>query len=172
MNGLEQRVVKPELFVKTGLIILCSLLLMIWFSTPLWAGCPQPRNTPKAPSEYYNRVNPLKPTVENILEGKGLFEEKAKPLACKHCHGTNGDGKGIMASELTPAPRDFTCARTIDGVADGQLFWIIKNGSPGTGMHSFENELDDTQIWQLILYIRKLAHSRVALFMGFADQLL
>ena len=153
----------PELRIKVGLFISCFLLLMFWFSAPLWAACPQPRNTQKAPMEYYNQINPLKPTVENILEGKGLFEEKAKPLACKNCHGTNGDGKGPMSVELTPLPRNFTCAKTINGVPDGQLFWIIKNGSTGTDMPSFKDHLEDTQIWQLILYIRKLAQTRITL---------
>ena len=49
-----------------------------------------------------------------------------------------------------------------DSVPDGQLFWIIKNGSPGTGMPSFKNHLNDTQVWQLIHYVRKLAQTRIA----------
>ena len=40
---------------------------------------------------------------------------------------------------------------------DGQLFWIIKNGSPRTGMMAFQG-LPDEEIWQLIHYIRSLAH--------------
>ena len=162
MSADEEKKMKTQPRVKIGVVALCFLLLMIWFSTPLWAACPQPRNTKQAPRELYNRVNPLKPTIENILEGKGLFEEKAKPLACKNCHGTSGDGKGMMAVGLTPPPRNFTCAQTINGVPDGQLFWIIKNGSPGTGMPSFKNHLNDTQAWQLIHYVRKLAQTRIA----------
>jgi hypothetical protein len=41
-------------------------------------------------------------------------------------------------------------------IPDGQLFWIIKNGSQGTGMMSYAG-LPDEQIWQLIQYIRWLA---------------
>ncbi len=37
----------------------------------------------------------------------------------------------------------------------GQLFWIIKNGSPGTGMLSFKG-LKEEQIWQILLYVRQL----------------
>ena len=36
---------------------------------------------------------------------------------------------------------------------DGQLFWIIRNGSQGTAMPAFKN-LHDDQIWQLIHYLR------------------
>jgi len=41
-------------------------------------------------------------------------------------------------------------------IPDGQLYWVIKNGSPGTGMMSFAG-LPDEQVWQLVHYIRSLA---------------
>ena len=91
-----------------------------------------------------------------------LFQTKAKPLPCKHCHGMKGDGKGPMASDIKPPPRDFTCAQTINGVPDGQLFWIIKNGSPGTEMPSFK-QLEDEKIWQILLFVRQLAQEYVFL---------
>jgi mono/diheme cytochrome c family protein len=118
--------------------------------------CPQHRFTEKAPEDIYNLQNPLEATEENLKKGKMLYQVKAKPLPCKHCHGLSGDGMGPMARGFDPPPRDFTCEKTIGGVPDGQLFWIIQNGSPGTGMLAF-NGLKDEQIWQVILYIRQLA---------------
>jgi len=44
----------------------------------------------------------------------------------------------------------------MNALPDGQLFWVIQNGSPGTGMLAFKG-LKDEQIWQIILYIRELA---------------
>jgi hypothetical protein len=44
----------------------------------------------------------------------------------------------------------------MNDISDGQLFWIIKKGSPGTGMMAFAG-LPDDQVWQLIQYIRTLA---------------
>ena len=125
--------------------------------------CPQPRNTKKAPAEYYQKENPLPADPENILGGKVLFEKKAKPLPCMQCHGLDGTGNGPMAFGLNPRPRNFTCAQTIKGVPDGQLFWIIQNGSNGTGMPAFK-KLEDEEIWQLILYIRKLSLTRMVEF--------
>lgn len=119
--------------------------------------CPEPRNTQKAPPEYYNLINPLEANTENIKKGKMLYQMKAKPMACKYCHGKTGDGNGPMAKGINPPPRNFTCAKTINGVPDGQLFWIIKNGSPETEMFSY-NKLKDDEIWKIILYIRQLAH--------------
>jgi hypothetical protein len=123
--------------------------------------CPQPRFTQHAPPEIYNLKNPLEDTPENRKKGKLLFQAKAKPLPCKQCHGMRGDGNGPMARGFKPPPRNFTCAKTINGVPDGQLFWIIKNGSPGTGMMSFKG-LRDEQIWQIILFVRQLAQYEVS----------
>ncbi len=118
--------------------------------------CPQPRKTPKAPDEYLKAKNPLEPTSKNILAGKTLFMFDAKPSACKICHGLSGDGLGIMFRQVHPKPRNFTCVYTMDKLPDGQLFWVIKNGSPGTAMPSFDY-LDDNEIWQLVLYLRSFA---------------
>lgn len=118
--------------------------------------CPQPRFTQQAPDEIYNLANPLEPTPENLKKGKMLFMTRAKPMACKLCHGVSGDGKGPMARGFDPPPRNFTCSETINGVPDGQLFWIIKNGSPGTGMLAYKS-MKDEQIWQILLYVRQLA---------------
>ena len=118
--------------------------------------CPQPRFTEQAPPEIVSLTNPLENNPENIKKGKMLYLTKAKPMPCKHCHGVSGDGRGPMSRGFKPPPRNFTCVETINGVADGQLFWIIKNGSPGTGMMAFKG-LKDEQIWQIILYVRELA---------------
>lgn len=116
--------------------------------------CPQLRKTSKAPDNYLSRKNPLKPTRKNLLAGKGLFIFDAKPTPCKVCHGFKGNGMGILHSRLIPRPRNFTCYYTMENLPDGQLFWVIKNGSPGTAMPSF-SYLEDDQVWQLILYIRQ-----------------
>ena len=118
--------------------------------------CPQPRKTQKAPGSFLSLTSPLPTSPDQIAAGKKLFQETAKPLACMNCHGTQGDGMGPAAMGLTPMPRNFTCGQTMTGIPDGQLFWIIKNGSPGTGMMPFAG-LPDEQVWQLIHYIRSLA---------------
>ena len=118
--------------------------------------CPQPRHTPTAPKEFLLRKNPLSASPQNILAGKTLFQFDAQPSACRICHGISGDGLGIMFKRVDKKPRNFTCYQTMDDLPDGQLFWIIKNGSPGTAMPPFKY-LDDDQVWQLILYIRSFS---------------
>ncbi len=121
--------------------------------------CPQPRQTPTAPADFLKMKNPLEATPQNILAGKTLFQVDAKPSACRICHGISGDGLGIMFHRVKTKPRNFTCVFTMDDLPDGQLFWVIKNGSPGTGMPSF-NYLEDEQVWQLILYLRSFSKEK------------
>ncbi|MGV7221008.1 MAG: c-type cytochrome [Nitrospinales bacterium] len=118
--------------------------------------CPQTRATAKAPDEDHEKKNPLKTTRKNIDAGETLFNLMAEPTPCKICHGVKGNGLGIMAHGLAAMPRNFTCNETMEKITDGQIFWIIRNGSPGTGMPAFKF-LTDEQIWQLILYIRRFA---------------
>lgn len=121
--------------------------------------CPQPRHTTRAPDPVYGMKNPLAPTEKNILAGETLFKVDAKPIACKVCHGVSGNGLGIIykVQGFSPQPRNFTCYQTMKDIPDGQLFWVIKNGSKGTRMPSFDFHLSDDQIWQVILYLRNFA---------------
>jgi mono/diheme cytochrome c family protein len=119
------------------------------------AQCPQPRTTMKAPEELYNRTNPVENTPDNIERGRLLFQLDAQPT-CVLCHGSQGDGTGGFGANLSPPPRNFTCSETMKDISDGQLFWIIRNGSPDTGMPPFQ-DLQDKQIWNLIRFIRSLA---------------
>lgn len=118
--------------------------------------CAQPRKTAKAPEDFLAKTNPHPSSAGGIQAGKELFLKTAHPVACVMCHGEQGDGKGLMGAALVPTPRNFTCGVMMREISDGQLFWIIKNGSPGTGMMAFSG-LPDEQVWQLITYIRSLA---------------
>jgi mono/diheme cytochrome c family protein len=117
--------------------------------------CPQPRFTVKAPDNIFSLKNPLKGTRGEILEGESYFQRDVQPTACKVCHGPGGNGMGMMAIGLNPPPRNFTCKQTMKDVTDGQMYWIIKNGSQGTGMPAFA-DLPDDVIWKMVLYIRSL----------------
>lgn len=118
------------------------------------AECPQPRATVKAPDEFYNLVNPLENTPAHIEKGRLLFSTDVQPT-CVMCHGDKGDGTGGFGADMSPKPRNFACNEIMKNIPDGQLFWVIQNGSPETGMPPFQG-LQDEQIWQLVLYIRSL----------------
>jgi hypothetical protein len=120
--------------------------------------CPQNRQTLKAPEEYLDLVNPLPVTAKRIEKGELIYQTQASPLQCRHCHGRKGNGAGHMGLEANPPARNFECSETMKNVSDGQMFWAIKNGIPGTAMPAYP-DLADWKIWVLIHYIRSFAPS-------------
>ena len=137
---------------KSVMILVFAVLTLFAVNTAFAAKaqCPQPRKTKKAPASLYGKDQTAKADAKN---GKAIFDKKAKPMACKMCHGAKGDGTGKLGGALKPKPRNFTCAKTMKDVTPGQMFWIIKNGSKGTGMAPFKT-LKDNEIWDVIKYIR------------------
>jgi cytochrome c553 len=120
--------------------------------------CPQLRKTKKAPSKYLLKKNPLFANAKNIERGKSLYQTESKPTACKMCHGIRGNGNGRLARGLEPAPRNFTCEKIMKSLPDGQLFWVIKNGSKGTAMPAHKFTMSDKDIWQIIHYLKRFAY--------------
>jgi mono/diheme cytochrome c family protein len=120
--------------------------------------CPQARSTVKAPDDVYTLKNPQRSTPERIAIGRRLYEKAAAP-PCEMCHGAKGDGKGTLANQFEPRPRNFACAEMLDEIPDGQLFWVIRNGSPDTAMPAYK-KLSDRSIWRIILYLRTLSRSK------------
>lgn len=122
------------------------------------AECPQTRETKKAADADFNARNP-KTSAEDIKEGGEIYQGTKKvagiAVACSMCHGKegNGDGPAGKAFKSPKAPRAFTCKDTMKDISEGQMFWIIKNGSPGTGMTAQKAADDD--IWKVVAYIRK-----------------
>jgi mono/diheme cytochrome c family protein len=103
-------------------------------------------------------VNPLPATEEIIEKGKRLFHGKA---FCMTCHGKDGKGLGgdIEPGILKgPLPRNFTDRAWQAIRTDGELFWILKNGSKGTAMASFiPLILTEEEAWQVLRYVRSFA---------------
>ena len=104
-------------------------------------------------------TNPLPAGEEIIAKGKALYEGKA---FCKTCHGADGKGLGgdIAPGSLKgPLPRNFTDKKWQAARTDGELFWILKNGSKGTAMAPFiPLVLTEEEAWQVLRYVRFLGH--------------
>ena len=151
---ISKQVKRETGFEKRAIVLFTALTLASFgFSTSAWAGdgpCPQPRKTKSAPA---NLVKASIPASASAEAGKKIFNKKAKPMACKMCHGKEGNGAGKLGKALSPKPRNFTCSKTMKHVSPGQMFWIIKNGSKGTGMVAHGKTLKDKQIWDVVKYI-------------------
>lgn len=142
--------------MKILICVLSLLLPAMAYAKPPSEQCPQPRFTGRAPDPDYSYTSPLDSNKANLAAGKKIYLGKDGRSGCANCHGKKGEGNGALASQYNPPPRNFACAKTVNSIPDGQLFWIIRNGSPGTGMPP-HTEYNDTELWQLILYLRQLA---------------
>ena len=96
--------------------------------------------------------NPVPFTKANVAKGKALFEGKG---TCVNCHGKGGLGDGPAGKILNPSPRNFTNCKFHKKRKDGELFWVIKNGSPGTGMVPLiPATINEQEAWTIINYER------------------
>ena len=136
------------------LALLAAPATSIAASTPP-GECPQPRFTGAAPADYLALASPVRADA-SLAEAEKLYLRDAAGVACAKCHGDKGDGKGPMSKLFDPPPRNFACAQTVQGIPDGQLFWIIRHGSPGTSMPPHP-KLTDEQVWMLVAYLKRLA---------------
>ncbi len=95
-------------------------------------------------------------TPENIAAGKAIFEGKG---TCFTCHNTTGKGDGEAGKALDPSPRNFTNPKFHECKTEGEMFWVVKNGSPGTGMIPAITTgiVTEEEAWKAIMYERSLA---------------
>lgn len=109
----------------------------------------------KAPFGEASKASP-----EIVAAGKALYEGRG---TCFNCHGLSGDGKGPAAQMNKPnLPRDFTDCRWHKTREDGELFWVIKNGSPGTGMQALvPGMLSEAEAWKIVAYERTFCKTQM-----------
>jgi mono/diheme cytochrome c family protein len=99
-------------------------------------------------------ANPVPSSPDAVAKGKALYEGKG---TCIKCHGSKGLGDGPLSKNLKPSPRSLVNAEWQKVRTDGEMFWVIKNGSPGTGMVSLiPSDINDEEAWTIIHYVRTL----------------
>ena len=84
--------------------------------------------------------------------------------ACASCHGVEGDGRGVAAPGLDPAPRDFTRAvyryrSTPTGSLprDGDLALVVLIGAPHTEMPAWRDHLSGQEVVDVVAYIKSFS---------------
>jgi mono/diheme cytochrome c family protein len=108
-------------------------------------------------------TSPLPSSPEIVEQGKALYNGKG---TCFNCHGNDGGGNGPLAAQLNPSPRNFRHHGFWRHRTEGEIFWVIKNGSIGTGMIGFGGQLTDEEIWSIIQYERSFAGAHGPGMMG------
>lgn len=82
---------------------------------------------------------------------------------CGSCHGAKADGKGILAPNLIPEPRNLVAVVSwgekpfIDYMSDSRLYDSMTNGVPGTSMTPWIKVMTDEERWSVINYLRDRA---------------
>ena len=104
--------------------------------------------------EARSLTSPLAHSPDIVEQGKTIYEGKG---TCINCHGANGRGDGPGAATLNPPPRVFRSHGFWRHRSEGEIFWVIKHGSPGTAMIPFGGMLTDEEIWTVMQYERSFA---------------
>ena len=101
------------------------------------------------PAEAKARKNPVEATEASVREGSKSYRQ-----LCLICHGERGDGNGPWRDRMATDPSDFTDAKRMSAMTDGELFWRM---SKGRGlMPGFEKQMNERQRWNLVNYLRTL----------------
>lgn len=135
-----------------GIVALSAVLKSAWASDPEIL---RPRVPPHQIASARAMTNPLPITPEQVEKGQAIFYGKG---FCVACHGRDGQGLGEGLELKGPLPRNFTDREWQAARADGELFWILNNGSKGTAMAPFiPLVLTEEEAWQVLLYVRSFS---------------
>ena len=98
------------------------------------------------------------PPPQGVLErGKVVYEKH-----CIYCHGLDGKGDTPVGHLVTPHPRNFVDPVEMARVTVDRLYHTIKEGRPGTAMPAWGEVLSETQIGDVIDYVRSFALPQAA----------
>jgi predicted CXXCH cytochrome family protein len=100
------------------------------------------------PDNFKARKNPLGATEAAVAAGRELYQKN-----CEVCHGYDGKGKTAAGGGVYPPPASLGPVASAKR-ADGELFYLIRNGIRNTAMPGWQ--LPDQQTWQLVSYLRHL----------------
>lgn len=95
-------------------------------------------------------ANPTTANARALEQGRQSYTG-----SCSQCHGPDGQTPGAFGRTSFPPATDLT-GQTARGLSDSQMFYIIKNGLGFTPMPGFGTQYSDTQIWDMVDFIRAL----------------
>ena len=127
------------------LLLVASSILLVAMSAPIQvpeATAPQPLTKPIPPK--------IKPSPESLARAKKMYG-----YDCAMCHGTDGSGKGELASQMNLTLSDMTDPATLKDKTDEQLYGTIRDGKDK--MPAEGDRMNPQDGWSLIAYVRSLS---------------
>ena len=100
----------------------------------------------RVPDADRAKVNPFAGQADAVAAGKKVFLDH-----CAKCHGDDGEGRRKKPSLRTARVQHAT---------DGEIFWLLKNGSLKKGMPTWSSLPEPTR-WQVIAFVKSLGTSLV-----------
>jgi mono/diheme cytochrome c family protein len=137
--------------LKSLLLVFATVLFGITGSS---ASGPAPQEATAAPASGVK--NPVRPTEKSLARAKELYGQD-----CAICHGETGDGKTELAKGMELTLGDWTDPKTLSDKPDGDLFSAIRNGK-GKMPSEAEGRAKDSEVWNIILYIRSMGKQQAA----------
>jgi mono/diheme cytochrome c family protein len=116
------------------------------------------QNAPLAEKVPVEFPNPVPVSAAAVATGRALFLKY-----CASCHGSKADGKGAVAANLTPRPRNLVVITSwgespfMNYLSDSRVYDSITNGVPGTSMSPWIQSTSAEERWHLIHYLREEA---------------
>jgi cytochrome c oxidase cbb3-type subunit 3 len=92
--------------------------------------------------------NPVAASADSTAAGKRVYTRM-----CSRCHGSEGKGDGTAATAPVP---DLTDAKWDYGGSDGEIFSVVHDGV-SADMDGYAARLSDTEIWNVVNYVRSVA---------------
>jgi mono/diheme cytochrome c family protein len=122
--------------------------LRIWLSVIVVALLQSPAAPKKGGNAEAAKIrNPVAASPESAAAGKRVYTRM-----CGRCHGTEGRGDGTAATAPVP---DLTDDTWDYGGSDGEIFSVIHDGV-STDMDGYAARLSDTDIWNVVNFIRSV----------------
>lgn len=132
---------------------LFGTILIVWIAAAgsSLAQTPAPAGPAAVPADAKKLKSAVPSSAASIEAGGALFQKR-----CRFCHGATGKGDSTMAPK-TMQPSNLTDATWVRGSTEGEIFWVIQNGAPPKyDMKGLKGQVSDTDIWNLVNYVRSL----------------
>ncbi len=104
-------------------------------------------------AEVANQIaNPQAATTESVSAGEKIYKRY-----CQLCHGENGTGSPSREAGFPPSS-NLVDSEWDHGSTDGDIYTVIENGvEPEMAMEPWFDRLSETDIWNVVNYLRALA---------------